>query len=79
MLAEEIRLLNLLSVKVVVVVILMRSNICGSKKFDESLSIKLFAGSRFSCFNKSIWNFPGRKIFGASFWEISKIVVIFHF
>ena len=49
----------------------MRSNICGSKKFDESVSIKLFTGSRFSCFHKSIWTFPGRKIFfGASFWEI---------
>ena len=50
----EIRLQNILYIKVDVAEILVGSSICGSKKFDESVSTKLFTCSQFSYFNKSI-------------------------
>ena len=52
-----------MSINVDVVVILVGSNICDSKKFNESVSKKLFTDSKFSYFNKSILQSPRRKVF----------------
>lgn len=62
MLVEEITLHDILSINIHAAEILAGSSLCGSKKFDESVSITSFTGSQFSYCHKSILKSPRRKV-----------------
>ena len=69
-LSGDIRLQNILPIKVDVVDILVGSNSFNIKKINESVSKKLFTSSQFLCFNKSWINteVPKKKNL---FWEFA--------
>ena len=59
--SKEVEFEKILSIKGDVLQILVRKNVRGNKKLELRVSIKLFAESEISCFNKSMLKPTTRK------------------